>query len=109
LWFKVVNGLLLLVSLILGMVTFLSVLNILAAIGSLIVVKTMDSTFQQTYTMVTIRNVWMLCGGGLLVMFIIGSAEYHSKRLDKPGTRRLLLRTLAVEAVISIIGIGLML
>ena len=100
LWLKLSNVLLLLITLILGVVTFFALMEIILTIAANVIVRTSEESFRQSYVLGTIRNFWLLCGGGLLLAFFIGAFEYHSKRLGNTRTRRILIGTLIIELVI---------
>lgn len=102
---KTINALLLLITSILGFVTFLAILDVILTVGQAVIMRTMSTPLRRARTITTLRNFWMLCGGGLLIAFWFGAGDYHVKRLGSIRTRRILLRTLAVE--IAIIAISL--
>jgi hypothetical protein len=102
---KILNGLLLIVTSLLGVVVFFAILEILLIVGQFIFMRTIDSTLQRSFAVVSVRNFWMLCGGGLLIAFVIGGIEFHIKRLGRARTRSILLRTLAIEIVIIAISL----
>jgi hypothetical protein len=97
---KVVNGLLFVGSLILGFVTFLALTDIVVTLGSAFAIETTPSPYKQSRIAVNLRNFWMLIGGGGMVIFLAGNAEYHGTRLGKESSRRSLMRILVIEVVI---------
>lgn len=98
--YKVTNGLLLLASMILSLITFIAIQDILLALVAPLILTSEDATVQNKYTLVTIRNVWVLFGGTLLLGYLVTGIEYHAKRLDQERVRRILLYTLLVEIVL---------
>ena len=98
--FKILNGLYLLITMILGVVTFFALLQIILIIAENIAVRTIDTPLRQMYTVGTVRNFWFVCGGGLLLAFLVGGFDYFSRRLDNAKTRSLLLRAIASEGMI---------
>ena len=103
--YKILNGLCLLLTMILGVATFFALLQIILIIAENIAVRTVETPLRQVYTVGTVRNFWFVCGGGLLLAFLVGGFDYFSRRLDNIKTRYMLLRILAVEVLI--IGISL--
>lgn len=103
--FKVINGLLLIITLILSIIAFFSIQDILLTIAASYVIDPTDITVQAKYTLSTVRNVWLMVGGCFLLAFFIIGIDYHPRRLGKRKTRKVLLITLAIELVI--IGIRL--
>jgi hypothetical protein len=102
---KLLNGLLLLITCILSVVVFFGILEIIVSVANFVLIRTMDSPTQRAYTIITLRNFWMLLGGGSLAMFLIGSLEYHLKRLGNEKTRHILVKILRVEAVIIVLSV----
>ena len=92
--------LLLVVALALAVLSFFAMLELLLTVAALLISQTIDSTVRQRYSLVTVRNLWLLGGGALLVGLVIGGTEYFIKRLGNARSRRLLLCILLVEIVI---------
>ena len=59
------------------------------------------------YMLITVRNFWVLIGGVLLIIFVIGAVDFFFKHWREPRTRRLYLRLLAGELLI--VGVSLLL
>jgi len=102
---QLTNLLLIIVTMILGVVAFFSIMDMLMTIGASVVIQSADITTQQKYTISTIRNVWVLFGGCFLLGFLIVSIDYHTRRLNNPKTTRILMGTSAIEVII--IGLSL--
>jgi len=98
--FKLTNGFLLVASMVLSVLTFIAIQDILLALVAPLVLNSEDATVQNKYTIVTIRNVWVLFGGTLLLAYLVTGIEYHAKRLDQERVRRILLYTLLVEIIL---------
>lgn len=104
---KIFNGLLLLITLILGVVVFFAILDMVFIISTAIVARTTtDATVQESYIVINIRNIWVFLGGILLLAFLIVGIDYHTKRLSNNKTSRILLWTLLIEFMV--IGISLL-
>ena len=98
--FKVTNGLLLLASMVLSLLTFIAIQDLLLALIGPLIPNPDDVTVQEKYILVTVRNVWVLFGGALLLAYLVTGIEYHLKRLDQQRVRRILLYTLLVEIIL---------
>lgn len=105
-WLQILNALLVLITLVLGVVTFFSIQDILLTVSAPLIINSADITVQQKYTLSTIRNFWALCGGAFLLAFLVVGLDYHLRRLGNPKTSRILWRTLVIEIII--IGFSLM-
>lgn len=101
---KCLDGALLLITLFLGGISFFVIQDIVLVIATSLVVKSADITVQEIYTISTIRNGWMFCGGCFFLGFLIIGIDYHARKLGKMRTTRLLVITLIFELLI--IGIG---
>jgi hypothetical protein len=97
---KMLNGLCLLITMVLAVATFFALLEIILILAENIVVRTVDTPLRQVYTVGTVRNFWFVCGGGLLLAFLVGGFDYYSRRLGNEQTRSMLLRILALEVII---------
>jgi hypothetical protein len=102
---QVFNGILIVVTMILGVVAFFSLLDIVIMVSLPLVVQSAEPTIQQNYMISTIRNFYLFIGGCFLLGFLIISMDYHTKRLSKRRTTRILVQTLVIELII--IGIDL--
>lgn len=102
--FKVTNGLLLLASMVLSVLTFIAIQDILLALVAPLVLTGEDATVQNKYALVTLRNIWVLIGGALLLAYLVTGIEYHAKRLDQARVRRILLYTLLVEVILIVVS-----
>jgi len=99
------NALFVIVTIILGVVAFFSLLNILLTISASLVIQSANVTVQQKYTISTVRNFYLLFGGCFLLGFLIVSIDYHMRRLSNPKTTRVLIGTFVIEVII--IGLSL--
>ena len=97
---RLVNILLAVPALLLAVVAFFALQEILLRVAAQLIIGSAGNTVRGTYALVMVRNLWLLIGGALLVGVMIGCLDYCFKHAHKPGTRRLLLRILAVELVI---------
>ena len=100
---RLVNILLAVPALLLAVVAFFALQEILLRFAAPMITGSAGNTVRGNYALVTVRNLWLLVGGALLVGFVIGCLDYCFKHAHKPRTRRLLLRILAVE--LAIIGL----
>ena len=98
--YKVTNGLLLAASMVLSLLTFVAIQDILLALIAPLVPTPTDVTVQEKYVLVTVRNMWVLFGGCLLLAYLIIAIDYHAKRLGQERVRRILLYTLLVEIIL---------
>ena len=103
--FKVFNAILLFATLILGVAAFLGMMEIVTTIGALVLSNARMSNVQGSNALASVRNFYMLIGGGLMVAFVIGGIEHYSKRLETEKTRSRLIKTLVIEVVIIAIGL----
>ena len=97
---KLTNILLLVSVLVLGFVSFLASLELLLTIGAFVIFQGIDSEMRQYYSLVTLRNGWLIAGAIILVSLIVGCSYNFGRRLGERGTLRWLLRILALEVVI---------
>lgn len=102
---KIINGVMLLVSMILAVATFFAILDLVFIISTSIVIRTGETTVQQSYIVTTARNIWVFCGGILLLGFLVGAFDYYSRRLGNEQTSRFLLWTFLVEIIIIAISL----
>jgi hypothetical protein len=106
---KVLDILLLIITLVLGVLTFLSILEILLTVGAFIVARTVDpieESIRQKYILITIRNIWYFLGGALFLGFVVGSVDYYPRHLGETKSHRFLLTTCLIEIII--IGLHLL-
>ncbi len=102
-----INLILLLVVLVLGMLSFFALLELVLTFSAPIIVNSISSTVRQHYTLVTVRNLWLLGGGAILLGFSVACIHHVSSHLGERRSRRLLLRIILAEIVI--IGLNLVL
>ena len=94
---RLFNLLLAIVAVVLAMVCFFVLQEVVLTIGAHFIVQTVDSRVRSHYALVTIRNLWLLFGGMVLVGFYIGCLNTYFNAAGEMKTRRLFLRILAVE------------
>ena len=97
---QVFNALFVIVTMILGVIAFLSLLDIVMMISASLIITSLDVTVQQKYTISTIRNLYLIFGGCFLLGFLIVSMDYHMRHLSETKTRRRLIITLVIELII---------
>lgn len=97
---KLANLAALAVVMFLGFVSFLSALELLLSIGALVIYRGMESEFRQHYTLVTLRNIWLVAGAIIVVCLIVGCSVNFGRRLGERRALRWPLRILALELVI---------
>ena len=101
---RLFNLLLAIVAVVLAMVCFFVLQEVVLTIGAHFIVQTVDSRVRSHYALVTIRNLWLLIGGMVLVGFYIGCLNTYFKAAGETKTRRLFLRILAVEIALIILS-----
>ena len=97
---KLASWLLLAAVLVLSVVAFFAVLEILLTVGALFIAGQVEGAIRQNYALASLRNVWLLVGGALLIGFVIGGLDHFARRLDEPKARRRLLWILALELLV---------
>lgn len=102
---KIIDGLLLLLTLILSVAVFFAIMNILLTITTILVIPKDSITVQQAYIVGAVRNFWVFFGGIFLLAFLIGHSDYHSRRLGEHKTSRILLWTFIIEIILIVIGL----
>ena len=102
---SIVNSLLLITTLVLGVIAFFSILDILITITTyLVITDPLNTTVREIYVVATVRNFWIFFGGALLLGFLVGGIDYHTRRLGKNRTTRILFWTFAIESIFIIIS-----
>ena len=95
---------------------FFSLNDLIQTVGSFLILREIASaelgaaavdSVRIRYMLITVRNFWVLIGGVLLIIFVVGAVDYFSKHWREPRTRRLYLRLLAGELLI--VGVSLLL
>lgn len=98
---RLVSLLLLALALGLAVMAFFALQEILLALGArLIAAGGGGDSIRQRYSLVALRNVGAIGGGGLLIVWVIGGVNYFTRRLDRPESQRRLLWILALEMLI---------
>ncbi|MCB9458588.1 MAG: hypothetical protein H6670_02980 [Anaerolineaceae bacterium] len=101
---KVIDGLLLVLSLGLSLLAFIAIQEILLTIAAPFAVQSAENSVQSKYIVVTVRNFWVFIGGALMLAYWVGSIDYHLRRLGSAKTRRILTIALTVEIILIAIG-----
>jgi len=104
---RIIDAAILIISLMLGASVFLTLQDPLFNFGAIWVVQNIEGAVHQAYNMSALYNVWLFIGGGITLAFLIGSIEYYPKRLGNIKTRRWLLRTCMIEAVLIVLNLVL--
>ncbi len=94
---KLINLVLLLLSAVTTFFCFFAIQELLLTAAAHLIYHGMDSSVRQRYALITVRNVWLIGGGALLVGLTIGGFDYFFKRLAQARTRKRLLLILLVE------------
>ncbi|MCY3976989.1 MAG: hypothetical protein OXG23_02715 [Chloroflexi bacterium] len=100
--FTAINFLLLAAAVGLGFVALIYSLEIALALGARLIWQSLGDTVQAKYALVTLRNLWLLVGGILLLVVTIYCINYFFKRWQDARIHRLNLFALAVEALVII-------
>ena len=80
-----------------GFLAFLASLEIVLALSAPAVAQSIDSAVRAKYTLVTIRNVWLLVGGVIFLGLIIFCIDRYFKGWRARRLNRVFLRVLAFE------------
>lgn len=100
--FAAINFVLLSAATVLGFVSLIYSLEIVLALGAQLIIQSLGETVQAKYALVTLRNVWMLVGGILILVIIIFCIHYFFKHWHDMRVQRIYLAVLAVEALIIV-------
>lgn len=94
---KLISLLLLLLTAVATFFCFFAIQELLLIAAAHLIYHGVDSAVRQRYALITVRNVWLIGGGALLVGIAIGGFDYFVKRLAGARTRRRLMLILLVE------------
>lgn len=94
---KLIDLVLLLLTAVTTFFCFFALQELLLTAAAYLIYHGMDSSVRQRYALITVRNVWLIGGGALLVGLVIGGFDYFFKRLAQARTRKVLLLILLVE------------
>ncbi len=94
---KLINLLLLLLTAVTTFFCFFAIQELLLTAAAYLIYHGMDSAVRQRYALITVRNVWLIGGGALLVGLTIGGFDYFFKRLAQARTCKALLLILLAE------------
>ncbi|MCY3799377.1 MAG: hypothetical protein OXG84_16335 [Chloroflexi bacterium] len=100
--FTAINFLLLAAAVGLGFVALIYSLEIALALGARLIWQSLGDTVQAKYALVTLRNLWLLVGGILLLVIVIYCINNFFKRWQDARIHRLYLVALATEALIIV-------
>ena len=103
---KITNMALLLIVLVLGFVSYFASLELLLTIGALFIYQGIESEVRQYYSLVTLRNAWLVVGAIIVVSLVVGCSVNFGKRLGERRALRWPLRLLAFE--LAIIGLTIL-
>ena len=98
--FAATNFVLLFAVVTLGFLSLIYSLEIVLALGAPPILHSMGDTVQAKYTLVTLRNVWMLVSGILFLVIVIYCINCFFKHWHDMRLQRVYLVALAVEALI---------
>jgi len=90
-----------------GFLAFFASLEIVLTLGAPAIAQTIESAVRAKYTLVTLRNIWLLVGGILLLVVIIYCINYFFKHWHDMRVHRVFLVILALEAVIIVVQYAL--
>jgi|GEM_PF-6705391 len=102
---RVIDGLLLVATIVLGGAVLLTLQEPMFNIGAIWVVQNIEGAIHQAYNMSVLYNIWLFIGGGIWLAFVIGSIEYYPKRFGRANIRRWLLRTCVIEGILIVLNV----
>lgn len=94
------NIVLLAPALVLAVVAFFASIELVQTLAAWLIIATSDSPTRGTYALVSVRNIWLLGGGALLVGGVVYLLDTGFKHWRTRRFRRLLLSVLAIELAI---------
>ena len=100
--FAALNFVLLAAAVALGLLSLFASLEIVLTIGAQVLWGAMGDTVQAKYTLVLLRNVWLLVGGIVLLVVIIYCINQFFKRWQDMRVQRVYVWLLVVEALILV-------
>ncbi|MYE25855.1 MAG: hypothetical protein F4X87_01295 [Chloroflexi bacterium] len=100
--FTAINFLLLAAAVGLGFVALIYSLEIALALGARLIWQSLGDTVQAKYALVTLRNLWLLVGGIILLVVTIYCINNFFKRWRDARVHRLYLVALGAEALIIV-------
>ncbi len=100
--FTAINFLLLAAAVGLGFVALIYSLEIALALGARLIWQSLGDTVQAKYALVTLRNLWLLIGGIILLVVTIYCINNFFKRWQDARIHRLYLVALATEALVIV-------
>jgi hypothetical protein len=102
---RLIDAMLLIVSIILAINAFLTMEDPILNIGAVWIVKNIEGAIHQANHLSALYNVWVFLIGGITLVFIIGSIEYYPKRLGEDKIRRRLLITCTISSILIFINL----
>lgn len=98
--YAALNLVLLVTAVCVGLLSFFASLEIVLTIGAQVIWGSLGDTLQGKYALVTIRNLWLILGGLLLLGVIIYCINTFFKHWRDMRVHRVYIYLLAVEALI---------
>ena len=92
---------------VLGLLSLFASLEIVLSIGAQVIWDSMGDTVQAKYTLVLLRNIWLLVGGIVLLVVIIYCINRFFKRWHDMRVQRVYIWLLVVEALIVLAQIAI--
>lgn len=87
----------------LGIVAFFSLMELLLTFAAQGIGRSAGSVTRSKYALVTVRNLWLLGGGAVLIGFVMYCIDYFFKHWPSARMRRLFLRLIVIEAGIIVL------
>ena len=100
--FAATNFALLAAAVALGLISLFASLEIVLTVGAQVIWGSMGDTVQAKYTLVLLRNIWLLVGGIALLVIIIYCINRFFKRWRDMRVQRAYIWLLVVEALILV-------
>lgn len=104
---RLIDASILIASIVLGAIAFLTIRDPILNIGSHWIVDNIEGEIHQAYNISALYNVWMFIVGGITLLFIVTSIEYYPKRLGEDKIRRRLLITCVIAGILIAINLVL--
>ena len=97
---RLIDLLLLLLALAATFFCFFAIQELLLTLAATVITHGMGSAVRQRYALITVRNLWLIGGGALLLAVAIAMINYFSARLGQARTRKWLLLILLAELLV---------
>jgi len=102
--YAALNFALLVAAVAFGLVSFFASLEIVLSLGARAIWESMGDTVQGKYALATLRNLWLLVGGMILLVVIIYCINVFFKRWREMRIHRAYIILLLVEALTILLG-----